>query len=310
MKKIHIIFISGLAAFLTVLSFVGSPVQAADTIDVTAKVPATLPVQPPVITSPDEGQHFTNKTITVSGTCDAYTAYVTILRNGVLAGAAPCVANSFTLSISLVLGQNVLIATAYSATSDPGPSSIPVTVYYDLPSETPIPPASSDFVVPPNRNLPLAPYFGFMYITADRAFIAQPIGSQWQWQLTIHNATSPYKVTINWGDVTDVQTQESDSFAIKHIYKQPGVYIVKIRATDTYNSKAQLQLIAVVQGTQPFTDHNKTQSTPNYEPIIIGTISASILAIVAGFGLLFIFQPKAAFTAGRLLKRLFARKIK
>lgn len=307
MTRVRILLIFSLAVALGFFCYL--PTHA-DTIDVTAKVPAPLPVQAPVITSPDDGQHFVNKSITVSGSCDAYTAYVAIFRNSVLAGSAPCIANAFSLPMSLTLGQNILMATAYNATDDAGPSSTPVTVYYDLPTETSIPPASSEFVAPTRRNLPLTPFFDFMYITADRAFIAQPVGSQWQWQLTVHEATSPYQINIDWGDSnSDTTSYDDSSFSVKHVYNQAGVYIVKIRATDKNNARAQIQLIAVSQGTQPISPHiGASKPGPAIEPIIIGSISASVLTVAAGFGLLFIFQPKAAFTAGRLLKRLLRRR--
>ncbi|HEX4662471.1 MAG TPA: hypothetical protein VH144_02560 [Candidatus Saccharimonadales bacterium] len=115
----------------------------ADTIDVTAKVPATIPTEPPVITSPFDQQHVTNPDITTVGTCGAFTAYINLYRNGIFAGVSPCTAGHFSVQLNLFVGANSLVATAYNSTDDVGPSSATVTVYYDPIVIPPAPPVFS-----------------------------------------------------------------------------------------------------------------------------------------------------------------------
>lgn len=120
----------GLAAVSLILAVMMVTKLHAESYDVTATVPASLPPTAAFITFPSDEQHVSTTIITVSGTCPD-TSYVTVSRDGILSGTSPCVSNTFTMQLSLVPGANLLLAKVYNITNNEGPASPPVTVFYD-----------------------------------------------------------------------------------------------------------------------------------------------------------------------------------
>lgn len=108
----------------------------AETIEVTAKVPAAPLTQPAVITSLSDGEHVTTEQVTVAGTCPA-DSYVKLYINDQYAGVAQCSGGSFSIPATLAPGPNKLQVRVFNSTDDEGPTSPPITVYYDKPSPTP-----------------------------------------------------------------------------------------------------------------------------------------------------------------------------
>ncbi len=104
-----------------------------DNYTVTATVPAVNLTDPAIITSPTDGQHFTDPNQTVSGTCPA-ASYVTVTDNAALMGTSACNSGTFQVSLLLSTGSNQLSAQDYNLTNSPGPSSNGITVYYAPPT--------------------------------------------------------------------------------------------------------------------------------------------------------------------------------
>jgi len=97
---------------------------------VTALVPAPALTEGAVVTHPNDGDTFTNGSITVTGTCPS-DSYVTLSRNNVFSGVAWCMsAHAFTITTDLFSGENVLQAQDYNVTDSPGPTTPAVTVTY------------------------------------------------------------------------------------------------------------------------------------------------------------------------------------
>jgi hypothetical protein len=115
---------------------IGTAVRSfAASYNVTATVPAPLPTQAATISSPNASQHFVTNTAVVKGGCPAQ-SYVKLLRNGVSSGVAACSGNSYQIQTSLASGVNRLDAQVYSLTDSPGPTGIPLDVYYDDTTQT------------------------------------------------------------------------------------------------------------------------------------------------------------------------------
>ncbi|MEK9196186.1 MAG: hypothetical protein AAB914_02345, partial [Patescibacteria group bacterium] len=71
------------------------------------------------------------------------------------------------------------------------------------------------------------------------------------WPLAISGGDGPYAISVDWGDGTtpDIISQTfAGNFNISHVYKQPGVYIVIVRAVDKNGNIAFLQLVGVANG--------------------------------------------------------------
>lgn len=108
---------------------------------VTATVEAPAPSQPATIVSPVDQEHFTNPSITVSGSCLPNT-YVELYQNGSFAGMANCGpgVSSYQIGTDISPGANDLYVRIFSTTNNEGPPSPHITVYYDVPP-TPAPAA-------------------------------------------------------------------------------------------------------------------------------------------------------------------------
>lgn len=106
--------------------------------DVTATVPAPPLTQPAVITSPTQGQELTEKSLNVSGDCPDE-SYVKLFVGDILRGVAPCEDGRFTIPVELSTGENQLKVRVFNQTDNEGPTSLPVSVFYNLPK----PPASA-----------------------------------------------------------------------------------------------------------------------------------------------------------------------
>jgi hypothetical protein len=192
------------------------------------------------ITIPDNGQRFTNNPITVAGTCPSG-LLVKVFKNNVFAGSVQCEDGSFSMQIDLFPGLNDLVARVYDDLDQAGPDSNIVTVTL----EDGRPGASS-------RVTLSSPY-------AKRG--ANP-GQTLKWPVTLSGGRGPYAISVDWGDgkQTDLFTlQFPGNFTIEHIYDNPGIYRVIVRATDADGVTAFLQLVAVANGTPGQGQENNLQ---------------------------------------------------
>jgi len=114
-------------------------------------------------------------------------------------------------------------------------------------------------------------------------------GEMWNWDIGITGGTTPYKVTIEWGDGTTSNRDrtDSDTFTISHAYKNPGTYKPTIRVIDsngTSDTAAVLQLLAIVKPTNgaPITSTTTPASgITNYLWLIWPTYLAIVLMVLS-----------------------------
>lgn len=225
----------------------------ADTLNVTAIIPAPLPSGPAIITYPHDQDHFATPVINVSGTCPP-DSYVALYRNGIFSGTALCDNGAFTIQTSLVPGANQLQVKVYNKTDNEGPPSGPITVYYDLPAPgtpapaTPIPlPPLPPGIQPSFLNLRAHPIGMPLYATYPYRYQTHYATDTWAWNLIIDGGSLPYKVIVDWGDQT-ISTYENSgpSPTLHHAYTKAGMYHPLIWVLDTEGNIAVLQLLAVV----------------------------------------------------------------
>lgn len=110
--------------------------QAAD-YTVYGKVSAEIATVPALILAPADTTTVANPDITVSGSCQTTTpsSVVVISDNGQSVGSTVCAADgTFSVSITLMTGQNILVARTVNVTDDYGPDSSPLTVTYQAPA--------------------------------------------------------------------------------------------------------------------------------------------------------------------------------
>lgn len=229
--------ISILLVFIALLLFnfvwpASQPLEASQQVqsgqvDVNALVPLT---QAAVITVPHNGQHFSQTTITVSGTCFK-AIIVEIYKNNIFAGSTLCSSGEFTLQISLLLGKNVLVAKVRDIDGNYGPSSHPVTVYYD--QIIPLPVQGQQFI-----------------LTTDGLYTGTKVGESAVVTINLIGGFAPYTLEVDWGEGNRdlISRPNNGSFNATHTYGQQGSYQIRISGVDSIGQRTFVQTTIIVSG--------------------------------------------------------------
>lgn len=285
-----------------VLSFSPNLVSAATTsssgdMQVSGTVADTPPSTPPTIEEPAPESTFTNKSITVKGSCVSG-LIVKIYRNNIFAGSALCQANgTFSLNIDLFLGRNDLFAQQFNSSGQASPTSNKVTVYYVLPEAPSLPSGTPSTEAPGTSQSRQEPFESIaqFQLVIDYDYTLQSILVDQPFFLPIKftGGEAPYAVSVDWGDgTTDVYSRETTKeFTIEHIYTEPGFYTVTISVSDKTNDKASLQFVLLVSGEEKPPFLNQIFFDDDYQKwqIIIGV--ALVLSWVVAFILGQRFSP-------------------
>lgn len=253
----------------------------ADSLNVSATVPAALPTSPAIITSVIDQEHVTTTPLEISGTCGDG-AYVTIDVNGTLAGIGNCTSGSFDISVALETGENQLQTHVYNVTDGEGPRSPLLTIFLDSPRQATSSVASLPFI--PLTSLvpiesPHPPSTSPLKLHYDYHYKIYRTHEQWQGTFTVEGGQQPYKLNVDWNDnSTTTDTIDSNStFTLDHTFLRPDVFQPIIRITDQSGATVYLQLLVVVQ--DPTTTTADSATTP---PETVPTlITVGIVAIIA-----------------------------
>lgn len=222
------------------------PKEGAGGIQGTVATPP--PTQGATITTPTNGQSFTNLPITVSGLCKG-NVLVKVFSNNVFVGSAQCINGSYTLQIDLFEGRNDLIARVYDALDQAGPDSNTVTVTYNNPQ--------------------LARLGGSaLKLSSVYALRGADPGQQITWPISVSGGSAPYALSMDWGD-SKAPTLMSAQFAgvvnMTHVYDRAGQYAVIVKATDKDGQIAFLQLVGQANGAVG----QSTEQDANQQPTIV-----------------------------------------
>jgi hypothetical protein len=193
------------------------------------EIKAPPPTQGATISLPRDGQAFTTLPIDVSGICPKG-LLVKLFKNNIFAGSTQCTTGSWTIKTDLFIGSNELVARVYDSLDQAGPDSNKVTVSY-------------------NDNRQGAG--SRVSLTSNFAKRGANPGETLTWPIIISGGSSPYAVSVDWGDgkSPDLKSiQSPGTFNIDHTYDSPGVYNIVIKATDKNGISAFLQLVGVANG--------------------------------------------------------------
>lgn len=212
-------------------------------IGVEGAVAGAAPTQPATITIPSANTTTSSSTLTITGICPRGTL-IKIFKNNVFAGSAQCTTGSYSIQIELFTGENEIVARVYNELDQAGPDSNTIRVTYNAPSG----------LFGQNRVL----------LTTNFAKRGAAIKQTLVWPLAISGGDGPYAVSVDWGDGTkpDILSQTfPGTFNISHVYNEPGVYTVTVRAVDKNGAIAFLQLVGVANGASgQDTNAGKTES--------------------------------------------------
>jgi hypothetical protein len=264
-----LIFLLILAAVLTAaVSLAG---RAANS-NLSLTVLGPPPTSAATIDSPASGQHFGTNTVTVQGTCPAG-LLIEIYRNATFAGSALCDSGGlYSVLVTLVPGQNDLVARDSDALGQYGPDSATVTVYYDAPppptstptppptpvpsgspqpggppaSKTPGPPGPAPTRFPANPSAPAT----LLLTSKQHLYQGTGPGTPVQWTVTVSGGRAPYRFLWEWGDGTSSNSTMAAAGPAtgSHSYAKPGVYQVTIRADDDNFHEAVIQVVTIING--------------------------------------------------------------
>jgi hypothetical protein len=215
----------------------------ADSISITATVPAAAITTPAVITTPTDGFTFNTQNILVEGYCPDG-SYINVYDNDLFAGTSMCTTGgTFQLELSLYLGSNVLIARSYNVTNQPGPDSSAVNVTYEVAE------AAGTTTTPPTVTPPVTSPILPLLVVSNFQYQTFAVNNTFSWQIQIKGGTLPVTVTINWGDGKSSQytTDAHGYLIIKHTFSTQGYYPVVIKATDANGNSHILQLAALIR---------------------------------------------------------------
>ena len=228
------------------LLFFTDRVVKADDLLVTAAVQAPIPTGIPVFTAPNEGTITSDPTINFEGTCPIITPAVVIaLYDGTsLIGSTICENDgTFHVTATIQEGLRSIIARVITITDGAGQSSTPLHITYrpssvNSPVVDPLIPLGSPHVPSPNPSSseePLSPS-ALLDIVSERPFITFGAGqtARTEWRGSFIGGSSPYTVTIDWGDGTRqvFDNVSSGPHAYPHTYSKHRSYGMSVTITD------------------------------------------------------------------------------
>lgn len=216
-----------------------APVQAASPVEnpqagsvgLEGRIPSKPPTQAPTISTPTNGQSFTQTPITVAGLCPRG-LLIKVFANNVFVGSVMCDSGSYTILVDLFAGQNDIVARAYDAFDQAGPDSNIVKVTFN--------------------DTQFSPFGGsLLSLTSSYAQRGSNPGETLTWPVILSGGTGPYAISVDWGDnkAPDlISRQFAGTIDLKHVYSAAGVYRVIVKATDKNGLTAYLQLVAIANG--------------------------------------------------------------
>jgi len=252
-------------AFLIFLSAILAAGVSVSTQAADSQLSLTVLGPPPTVAAtidqPVTGDRFAISTQTVRGTCPLG-LMIEVYRNTVFAGSTLCDSSGlYNLVITLVPGQNDLVARDLDALSQYGPDSATVTVFYDAPIPTPTPtptptpkPTSKPTPRPTAKTsptpTPAITVLPFYLDTTSHSFAVADPSVPVSLSVQIHGGVSPYQITWEWGDgqVDTVPTQTGQSASNSHTYQNSGIYHVTIRVRDNRGAEATISMLVIING--------------------------------------------------------------
>jgi hypothetical protein len=250
------------------------PGPAAESVGISGVMPGKPPTVAATITSPTNGQHFSQTPITVSGSCPKDTL-VELYKNDIFAGSGVCTTEgTYSFEIDLLIGQNTLVARVYDALNQQGPDSNTITVYYDA--------------LPPQGSPLTSLNFGGdqLLINTDAVFRGAFPNKDMSIPIDIIGGRAPYAVNIQWGDSTNkvVSRPDNASFHASHAYAKAGTFQLSLQATDADGRVAFLTVASIVNGQpDPAVVAATTSSSTTHSLLLLWPLYAATFGVVVSF---------------------------
>jgi len=298
-------------------------------VDVTGAPPTTGAD----ITYPTTNTVTQSEQIQVTGTCEPQLLVATY-NNGTFAGSSICTSNSdYATIIHLVVGVNILQSQNYDGLNQPGPVTAQVVITREqvpdpvITPQNPVTPITAtepqdiqpdptpEVIETPAPQPAVNPCYEqsnqIEFNPSDPTIIASCIirdifaGQTITVPIRVTGGTSPYALSINWGDgVTDLKTVlDGEYHNYQHTYTQAGIINISLKTTDATGATSFLQTVVQVNG----------PTNPENIPTPIGTIVSGIGSIWTEVPVPLYWAAVAlvlGFWIGDIFQRIFAKSKK
>lgn len=238
---------------------------AADDIAVSATVPAASLTVPAQITNPVPSDVIAGANITVSGTCQVVVngTIVVIERDGNAIGSAPCQSNgTFSLPLTLNIGQNALLPRSITGQGVQGPDGTPVTLTWTPPAPDPgntPSPSTGGAAAPttPGTGGQSGQTSGVLQITpTNDGVLNYQVGQSTILTFEIKAGETPYTLVIDWGDGSPLELVTVNSpgtLSFSHIYTRTGFHVITVKGTDSAGTESTMQIVGATSFAAPVT---------------------------------------------------------
>jgi hypothetical protein len=220
----------------------------ADDYSVSAAVPAGSLTVPADITSPVDGTVLQTSTAEIKGTCQVVVlgTVVVIERNGTDIGSQACQSNgTFSITVTLLEGQNTLVPKEFDGGGAPGPDGSAVHVTYQSAAVV-SPPISVGGATVPARSTarPAANSSKPLSIRLDRAYLVYQLGQSVGLPISIVGGTAPYVLHIDWGDgmTSEWNIVAAGARNFEHTYAVANAYKIKLDLQDSSGLRYEAQV--------------------------------------------------------------------
>lgn len=261
--------------------------EQSSSVSVSVIVPGPPPTKGAMITSPKDGETFTdNNIIEVKGTCVEGT-FVVIKSNNTVIGSTICKqSEKFDLKVQLLIGKNSLSALNYDNLNQAGPVTPPVAVSViktitesktetstttktnnaqlapsNTPTEVVVPviPSNPSIIPGVSSNITNCDDYKSANLTTGGephvAVVCVPRLFEPKLEqvlgVIVWGGTPPYAVSVNWGDGSDetLISLKSQSYRKETFsYKNAGNYNITFRLKDSTGNTAIVQTAVQVNG--------------------------------------------------------------
>lgn len=239
---------------------------AADDIAVSATVPAAILSDPAQITSPLPTDVIGSAQVIVSGTCQVVVngTIVVIERDGNAIGSAPCQSNgTFSMSITLMVGQNALLPREITGQGLQGPDGTSVTLTWTPPAPNPGGEPSSGAGGGTTTsgasagNQSGGQQSGVLQITpVNDGVLNYQVGQSATLTFEIKAGETPYTLVIDWGDGSPLElvtVHSAGRLSFSHIYTKTGFHVITVKGTDNTGTESTMQIVGTTLFAAPAT---------------------------------------------------------
>lgn len=235
-----IFFLLSLTFFSVILSarLVAADQTANGNIFLSGEVRGKPPEVAAQITSPKNGDKFTNTKVLIEGTCLQDT-YVEIYRGKRFLGMAVCDSDGrYAITVTLWYGKNVLVAKIRDALGQYGPNSTPIEVFYERPG--------GDSATADGLNEGSTGPFELLIDPLQQSIW---LGQAIKISYTVRGDKPPYTLAFDWGDGTPsdlIKQDKPGTYTITHIYKQAGKNVLRISGLGSAGGNGTIQTVVIV----------------------------------------------------------------